>query len=779
MKLQTPKQLIALTAAVIASLMLIAAGCTTSNQAQPADIPNAVAVSLKETLPVDLAAHPECDSLLADLKQKSASQVNAWGLPDLGTAGAEQASVARRDHSSGLQLSGFGEGSFTEADFTVTDGKILAGIDVDTNTLWLVDISADKPKLAGTVALPSGSYREILLFENKAWVFGDIARGDSPQPKLPVYNSDGNGTIDTAADSPPAEPSDTSPPERIPDEQIAAIAEISLADIYRPAVVRYMEIEGYYLGAQLTNGKLTVAVRSRPANKLGFVAPAYDSPSAENKALKTNRQIVADSKITDWMPQYVLTDMQGTELAAGLVASCSQTYQPDTYSGFNQISVVSIDPTKPLAVADAVTLIAEGSIVRPADSMLYISHVVDNFSYVAAAVKPKQLKTETAIHQFSFDSSGQLDYVASGAVPGYPVGRQAFHKIGDHLLLTATVDAATGQDKNQSFIYTLQRKDNRLVAVAATELSGFSKGIGSVAYQGDRGYLTGFHDNALVYMLDLSQPDSPKIAGTVAVPGQTGSLHPLGDSMLLDIGEGISDQHVSVGSQLSLIDVSDPSNPILADTLTFPAGHAGVEGDQHSVIWLADEQTIIVPLTNHATGFFGVAAVKISDNQQMSVAAKLSHHAKPVLAGDKQGCEWYKLPPVAYAGAIVKICPVGAEPEPDRYGRSSLGVPDNHVCYLREGDSLTSDRPEWPFVPVGEHERMLRPTEDLLEVYDAMTPADYDRISLCYRDDSNLDSKQINRVLETQAGVWTVSPSQLQLHSLNGFGVQASINLPG
>ena len=96
-------------------------------------------------------------------------------------------------------------------------------------------------------------------------------------------------------------------------------------------------------------------------------------------------------------------------------------------------------------------------------------------------------------------------------------------------------------------------------------------------YIGDRAFLITFRVTDPLYVLDLSDPGDPRIAGELKISGYSDYLHPITDSLLLGIGkEAIPASVATVGDfggawyqgiKLSLIDISDPTRPREVDRL--------------------------------------------------------------------------------------------------------------------------------------------------------------------------------------------------------------------
>lgn len=86
---------------------------------------------------------------------------------------------------------------------------------------------------------------------------------------------------------------------------------------------------------------------------------------------------------------------------------------------------------------------------------------------------------------------------------------------------------------------------------------------------GARGYLVTYRLTDPLYVLDLSNPADPKMAGELQVDGYSDYLFPLNESLLLGVGKDAVSDGTSgdgrfawyQGVKVSLIDVSDPAHP--------------------------------------------------------------------------------------------------------------------------------------------------------------------------------------------------------------------------
>jgi uncharacterized secreted protein with C-terminal beta-propeller domain len=84
---------------------------------------------------------------------------------------------------------------------------------------------------------------------------------------------------------------------------------------------------------------------------------------------------------------------------------------------------------------------------------------------------------------------------------------------------------------------------------------GKGERIYAVRFLAEKGYVVTFKQVDPFYILDLSNPDSPQLAGELKIPGYSSYLHPIGRDRVLGIGK--EDNMMKV----SLFDVSDDRNP--------------------------------------------------------------------------------------------------------------------------------------------------------------------------------------------------------------------------
>lgn len=91
-----------------------------------------------------------------------------------------------------------------------------------------------------------------------------------------------------------------------------AIAQVDISSPDALAVIDTLEVEGSILDARLVGDTARVVVTAQP-EQLTFVYPSSSDPDAEAIAEETNRRIIEESEVEDWLPP---TDRSPTPMAA-------------------------------------------------------------------------------------------------------------------------------------------------------------------------------------------------------------------------------------------------------------------------------------------------------------------------------------------------------------------------------------------------------------------------------------------------------------------------------
>lgn len=184
--------------------------------------------------------------------------------------------------------------------------------------------------------------------------------------------------------------------------------------------------------------------------------------------------------------------------------------------------------------------------------------------YIVSEHTNKAGNDETVIGKFDIVNSG-LNYVASNAVEGSTLNQFSMDEYKGVLRVATTTyrwNIYNQTNTSESTVWTLDKDLNRI-----GKITGLGKGerIYSVRFEGDKGYVVTFKETDPLYALDLSNPKNPKKLGEVKIPGFSSYLHPIGDNLVVGIGNDVdvlkNGGVVTEGIKLSLFDVSNPAMP--------------------------------------------------------------------------------------------------------------------------------------------------------------------------------------------------------------------------
>ena len=126
--------------------------------------------------------------------------------------------------------------------------------------------------------------------------------------------------------------------------------------------------------------------------------------------------------------------------------------------------------------------------------------------------------------------------------------------------------------------------------------------IYSTRFIGDRLYMVTFKRIDPFFVIDLANPETPKILGKLKIPGYSDYLHPYDATHIIGIGKETTTNEwggVSTsGVKLSLFDVSDVANPKQLDKVQI--GDAGSDSaaltDHHAFLFDKAKNLLVIPV---------------------------------------------------------------------------------------------------------------------------------------------------------------------------------------
>jgi inhibitor of cysteine peptidase len=176
-------------------------------------------------------------------------------------------------------------------------------------------------------------------------------------------------------------------------------------------------------------------------------------------------------------------------------------------------------------------------------STMYVS--VDNIYVTYSTWNEGQY---TSIYRIGLNDGVLSNEIAEGSVPGYVLNQYSMDEYNGYFRVATTWQKTTQMNN----VYVLNMN---LSLVGNLENLAEGERIYSVRFMGDKGYIVTFRQIDPFFIIDLSNPAEPKVAGELKIPGYSSYLHPFDENHV--IGLGMENSTV----KLSLFDVANVNVP--------------------------------------------------------------------------------------------------------------------------------------------------------------------------------------------------------------------------
>ncbi len=562
---------------------------TTEPTASPTTNPGGPATTDRPTRPQGFAAghlsfFGDCPALLGYMQTEASERVTAWGLgggyyypmdgdvmmeATTDAAGAPSAGDATRTEAPAASPVGAEQGysetntqevGVDEGDIVETDGDFVYVANSDgLRIVRVVDAT-----VVGEPDLPNGSHQLLL-------------DGD----RLLVVTSSWDGAADTI---------------------------VSLYDVTDPAnatLLRRSHLEGSVLATRSVDDVARLVVSTSFDTRLPFVQPSQFGLD-EERALERNQEIIAQSSVEDWLPRWFDEAGDGTFGPMQPILDCNTVAAPDDFAGLGLTWIASVDLLGEATPVGSAGVVSTGDIVYSSAENLYIT--TQNWDWQFRPMPVDDLASDSAndivddgppptqIHQFDLGEGTAATYVASGSVPGRLLNQFAMSEYNGDLRVATTTDDWGFGGQSESAVYVLRPNGEDLDTIGSVGGLGKTEQIRSVRFIDGTAYVVTFRQTDPLYVIDLSDPANPVLDGELKIPGYSAYLHPVGDGLLLGVGQDATDEGRTLGTQLSLFDVSDPTNPQQIDTLKI-GGSSEAEWDHKAFLFWPEDGTIVLPVS--------------------------------------------------------------------------------------------------------------------------------------------------------------------------------------
>ncbi|MGE5416574.1 MAG: beta-propeller domain-containing protein [Acidobacteriota bacterium] len=315
-----------------------------------------------------------------------------------------------------------------------------------------------------------------------------------------------------------------------------------------------------------------------------------------------------------WLPYYNAEDK--TDLRPYYRdTAVKDAFQPIEYNSIkyfpwmvsaNYLVVAGID-LESQTEAHITTYLGSGENVYCSSKNLYVA-VND---YNPAPVKPLMGKiaanaynSESTTRVFKFSLNGRtVTFTKNGQVPGTPLNQFSMDENGSYFRIATTVGEvwSSGEHASKNNVYVL---DANMDTVGKLEGIAPGEKIYSTRFMGNRLYMVTFKKTDPFFVIDMKNPQQPKILGALKIPGYSDYLHPYDENHVIGFGKDTVESKQGnfawyQGMKIAVFDVTNVSKPV--EMFKTAIGDRGTDSEllrNHKALLFSKERNLLaLPVT--------------------------------------------------------------------------------------------------------------------------------------------------------------------------------------
>jgi hypothetical protein len=352
-----------------------------------------------------------------------------------------------------------------------------------------------------------------------------------------------------------------------------------------------------------------------------------------------------EPKFRTWMPKMQVTREDTGAVQQRSIAPCTSVRRPQIFAGLGLLTVLTIDLDKGIAPVDSDAILADASTVYASKDRMYLAteRWMDPEVLQDGTVYPGRA---TTVHGFDVSKPDETRYVGSGNVRGYLLNQFSLSEHKGALRVATTedppwlADGTRAPGESESFVTVFDETPDGLRQVGRVGGLGKGERIYAVRFFGDVGFVVTFRQVDPLYTLDLAEPASPRVVGELKIPGYSAYLHPIGDDLILGLGQSADDNGRTQGTQVSLFDVKDLRDPKRLHQKPFGQyTYTQAENDHHAFLWWGPTKLLVLPLSEYSANdyresFDGAVGLHVDRAAGFTEAGRTQH---PKLDEDQYG----------------------------------------------------------------------------------------------------------------------------------------------
>ncbi len=234
----------------------------------------------------------------------------------------------------------------------------------------------------------------------------------------------------------------------------------------------------------------------------------------------------------------------------------------------------------------------------------------------------------TSIYRVSVNKD-VLTFETKGSVPGYILNQYSMDEYNSNFRIATT----SQKQQSSSNIYVLNMN---LTVVGKIENLAVTETIYSARFMGNKAYLVTFRQTDPFFVIDLSNPTEPKVAGELKIPGYSSYLHMYDENHV--IGLGMENNTV----KLSLFDVTNVNNPTEIAKYIVQGDYTSSDALYDPKAFLFDnaKELLVIPVSITQYGVINSGNVVPPSGKDVGIA--------PLQGGYWQGAYVFKLTPAGF-----------------------------------------------------------------------------------------------------------------------------------
>jgi uncharacterized secreted protein with C-terminal beta-propeller domain len=211
---------------------------------------------------------------------------------------------------------------------------------------------------------------------------------------------------------------------------------------------------------------------------------------------------------------------------------------------------------------------------------------------------PSQNGQDTAIYRVGINGQN-LSFQATGSVPGYIINQYSMDEYNSYFrVATTTTSSSLLSQSEQNNLYVLNMN---LTIVGKLENMAPGENIYAARFIGDTCYLVTFHQTDPFFVIDLSNPQAPSVAGELKIPGYSSYLYPYDATHVIGVGSQTTIENGSenINLKLSLFDVSNINNPTEVANYIVTGNYTSstAQNDPHAFLFSLEKQLLVIPVS--------------------------------------------------------------------------------------------------------------------------------------------------------------------------------------